>query len=344
METSTDHPTLFSRRVFIKQSSLATLFYVLPSAITSLKTSNMKEENQYEVVIIGGSYSGLAAAMALGRAMRKVLVIDAGKPCNIQTPKSHNFLTQDGVAPFQIASISREQVQKYDTVSFMNSTVVSASKINNDFELQTNSGKTIRTSKLVFATGIKDEMSSINGFSECWGISVLHCPYCHGYEVKALATGIMGNGENGFELAKLISNWTKDLTVFTNGPKQFSNEQLAILNQRNIQIEEKTIKSIDHNEGCINQLVHTDNTTSAVNVIYARVPFTQNSALPKQFGCDITEEGYIKVDAQQRTSIHGIYACGDNSSRMRTVASAVSSGTTAGMMLNKEMIEENFKM
>ena len=137
-----------------------------------------------DVIIVGGSYSGLAAGMALGRALRQVLIIDSGKPCNRQTPYSHNFITQDGKTPEEIATLARQQVEKYDTVTFFNGLATNGAKTENGFEIQTASGETFSAKKLIFATGIKDIMPDIEGYAECWGISVLHCPYCHGYEVR----------------------------------------------------------------------------------------------------------------------------------------------------------------
>lgn len=342
MEEEANHPFSFSRRNFIKQSSLASFVFMMPGSFRNFNNYEMKDMTKYDVVIVGGSYSGLAAAMALGRALRTVLVIDNGKPCNIQTPESHNFLTQDGFSPKYIAAIAREQVQIYDTVSFKEDTVTAISKANNAFVVQTQSNESIQALKIVFASGIKDEMPLIEGFAECWGISILHCPYCHGYEVKGLKTGILGNGELGFELAKLISNWTKNITIYTNGSAKFSPYHLEMFKNKNITIDERVISKIDHSNGCVNHLVFSNNSMDAVNAIYTRLPFTQNSSFLEDLGCDFTEEGYIKVDAQQRTSVAGIYASGDSTSKMRTVANAVSSGTTAGMMLNKEIIEERF--
>src|SRR4051812_6593031 len=175
----------------------------------------MKENNNVDVVIIGGSYAGLAAAMSMGRALRNVLIIDSGEPCNRQTPHSHNFLTQDGKTPKEIATLARQQVEMYNTVRFFNGLATNGAKIENGFEIQVTPGETFRAKKLIFATGIKDMMPDMEGYAECWGISVLHCPYCHGYEVRNERTGILGNGEYGFEFSKVISNWTKDLTLFT---------------------------------------------------------------------------------------------------------------------------------
>lgn len=302
----------------------------------------MEKDNQYDVIIIGGSYAGLAAAMALGRALRKVLVIDEGKPCNSQTPYSHNFLTQDGVPPAEIAAIAKYQVEKYDTVSFLKAFAASAEKKTAGFEVITNTSQRFASRKLIFATGIRDIMPGIPGFSESWGKSVLHCPYCHGYEVKHQKTGIFANGDTAIELCSLITNWTSDLTLYTNGPSALSEEQRKLLKKHYIPIVETVIGSLDHENGYINNIVFNGGEKQSVKVLYARLPIVQHSEIPKALSCEFTEEGYIKIDGMQRTTVRGVFACGDNTTRIRTVANAVSMGTTAGLMLNKEWIEEDF--
>jgi thioredoxin reductase len=179
----------------------------------------------FDVIIVGGSSAGLSAGMALGRAARKVLIIDSGKPCNQPTPHSHNFFTRDGQTPHEILTIAREQTLKYPTVTLLNGEAAQAKKTEEGFEISTASGDIFNAKKLILAHGIKDQLPSIPGFAECWGVSVIHCPYCHGYEYKDQPTGIFANGEIGFEMAKLISNWTKDLTVFTNCKSTISAEQ-----------------------------------------------------------------------------------------------------------------------
>lgn len=302
----------------------------------------MKQDNQYEVIIVGGSYAGLATAMALGRALRKVLVIDAGNPCNKQTPHSHNFLTNDGKAPGEIAAIARKQVQQYSTVHFMDAVAMTGGKTENGFTIQTNTGEIVEAKKLVFATGIKDIMPDIPGFAACWGISLLHCPYCHGYEVRHQPTGILANGEDGFELSALISNWTNDLVLYTNGKSTLSVAQTNKLREHHIGITENEIRYVEHHEGNIEHIVFNDGKKTPVKALYARLPFVQHSLIPQSLGCDLTAEGYIKIDAAHRTTISGVYACGDNTTRMRTVANAVAMGTATGLMVNKELIEESF--
>jgi thioredoxin reductase len=296
----------------------------------------------FDVIIVGGSYSGLAAGMALGRSLKHTLIIDSGLPCNRQTPHSHNFVTHDGRPPKEIATLAREQVAKYNTITFVNGLAVSGVKTDNGFDIQTDSGEIFRATKLIFATGIKDILPDIPGFAECWGISVLHCPYCHGYEVRSESTGILGNGDSALEFSAMISNWTKDLTLFTNGTSALTAEQADKIRRHNIGIVEKEIKQIDQTSGVLKEIVFKDGTSSPVKALYARVPFIQHSLIPQSLGCELNESGYLKVDSLQKTTVPGIFACGDNATGMRTVANAVSMGTTAGMAVNKEMIMDKF--
>lgn len=297
---------------------------------------------QYDIIIVGGSYAGLAAGMALGRALRKVLIIDSGNPCNKQTPHSHNFLTNDGKTPKEITNLAKRQVRAYDSVEFLDALVTSGKKTENGFEVQVQTGERYSTKKIVFATGIKDSMPDIPGFAECWGISVIHCPYCHGYEVRYQKTGILANGDVGFELAALISNWTKDLILYTNGKSTLSELQMKKLQNHSIYVIETEIERLEHQNGYIRSIVFSDGNKADITALYARLPFEQQSMIPESLGAELTADGYVKVDAAQKTTIDGVYACGDNATRMRTIANAVSMGTTTGLMLNKELIGEDF--
>lgn len=302
----------------------------------------MTGNRNFDVIIIGGSYAGLSAAMSLGRALRQVLIIDSGKPCNRQTPHSHNFLTQDGNTPANISQIGKEQVLQYKTVTFYTGLATAGVQTATGFDITTDTGETFSAVKLIFATGIYDNLPDIPGFAECWGISVIHCPYCHGYEVRNEKTGILANGDMAFDFGKLISNWTKDLTIFTNGPSTLNAEQVEKLAGRNITIVEKVIKEIAHKNGYITRLIFTDGTALPLTALYARINFTQHCDIPAQLGCELTEQGYIRVDNMQKTTVKDVFACGDNASMMRSVSNAVASGTFAGAMANKDLVEETF--
>lgn len=302
----------------------------------------MTDSENFDVIIIGGSYGGLSAAMALGRALRNVLIIDSGLPCNRYTPHSHNFLTQDGEKPNAIAEKAKMQVLNYSSVKFVNDLAISGKKIENGFAITTQTGKIYKAKKLIFATGLRDIMPNIKGFAECWGKSVIHCPYCHGYEVKNEKTGILANGSDALHYAQLIRNWTKDLTIFTNGNAAFTQEHAEKIAQHNIPIIEKEIASLQHENGNLQEVIFKDSSTYKLKAMYARPDFEQHCKIPENLGCELTERGLVKVDMLQKTSIKDIFACGDNTSMMRSVSNAVSAGNIAGAMANNEMTEEEF--
>ncbi|SFF61910.1 NAD(P)/FAD-dependent oxidoreductase [Thermoflexibacter ruber] len=332
-----------TRREIIKQGGLALAALALPFPLTAFtKFNRMTDNKKLDVIIIGGSYAGLSSAMALGRALRNVLIIDSGLPCNRQTPHSHNFITQDGEKPNVIAEKSKKQVLKYDTVKFLNDLAVSGQKTENGFAITTKTGEIFETKKLVFATGVKDIMPDIKGFSECWGISVIHCPYCHGYEVRNEKTGIVANGNFALHYAQLIRNWTKDLTVFTNGKSTLTKEQTNKINKHNIPIIEKEIAYIKHEKGHVQQIVFKDNSTFDLKAIYSRPAFEQHCKIPETLNCELTEQGLIKVDMFQKTTVTNIFACGDNASPLRSVANAVATGNMVGAIVNNTMTEEEF--
>lgn len=303
----------------------------------------MTGNKDFDVIIVGGSYSGLAAGMALGRSLKQVLIIDSGKPCNRQTPHSHNFITHDGRPPGEIAALARDQVAKYDTVHFLQDVAMTGTKTEDGFSIQTASGESFRATKLIFATGIKDILPNIEGIAACWGISVIHCPYCHGYEVRHEKTGVLSNGEAAVEFCSLLLNWTKDLTLFTNGPSTLTAEQVEKLKRHNIKITETEIEKLEHTNGYIQNIRFRDGTATSVKALYARGTFEQHCTIPQTLGCELTGDGYIKIDAIQMTTVAGVYACGDNVTRMRTVSNAVAMGATAGMMANKDLIFEGFQ-
>lgn len=302
----------------------------------------MTKIENFDVVIIGGSYAGLSAALSLGRALRKIIVIDSGNPCNEQTPHSHNFLTRDGETPAQLSKKAREEVLKYPSVTFRKDRVVAVTGNNGNFKVQTEEKAMFSASKIIFATGVIDIIPEIAGFAECWGITILHCPYCHGFENKNLPTGVFANGQAGYDQAKFISNWTKDLVLYTDGKSTLTEEQAAGLKRRNIPVVEKKIEGFEHSSGKISAIVYKDGSKQALKVLYASPEVKQHSEIPRELGCEFSDHGRIEVDLFQKTTVDGIYAAGDNSSMGRAVAVAVSAGSVAGALLNKELIEEEF--
>lgn len=297
----------------------------------------MKDYFIFDAIIIGGSYAGLSAALALGRSLRKVLILDNGLPCNRQTPEAHNFLTHDGKQPQQIREEAINQALAYPSVKLHQGIVTQAHRVDDHFQLITAKEEHFYARRLLLSTGIKDLIPSIPGFAACWGISILHCPYCHGYEVRGEPTAILADGHKAMHLARLLQNWTNDLTVLTNG-KALLPEEAEQLAQMGIPFREDVIEQLEEEKGRLQSIHFTGGDQLDISVAYSHVPFQQQGELVTQLGCVLTDQGHIQVDPFQRTSVPGVFAAGDNASPMRAIALAVSTGMTAGAVMNMDLI------
>lgn len=302
----------------------------------------MAKEQIADVIIIGGSYAGLSAAMALGRSLRNVLIIDSGNPCNKQTPHSHNLLTQDGQTPSAIATLAKEQVLRYKTVRFHQGLATEAIATGAGFAISTATGDHFVAKKILLATGLTDLLPAIPGFAACWGISILHCPYCHGYEIRDRQLGLLANGEMAVHMIKLLHNLSKKLILFTNGSSSLTAEQTQQLQQNNIPLVEDEVESIAHTNGILDRLQLKNGSATKIDALFARVGFKQHSDIAAQLGCVLTAQGYLQVDEFGKTTVPGVYAAGDNVSPRRALSVAISTGNMAGAAINGELAEEIF--
>lgn len=296
-----------------------------------------KDPQAHDVLIIGGSYAGLSAAMALGRSLRNVLIIDSGLPGNRQTPKAHNLLTHDGKSPRLIREEALQQVLAYPSVELHQGKVVRATAKGDSYQVETENGEQFFASKLLLATGLTDLLPPVPGFAACWGISILHCPYCHGYEVRGQKTAILAAGPFALHYARLLRNWTNDLIVLTNG-LPLNAEEAEQLDQMGITAREDAIARIEETDGRLQTIHFQRGAPLPISVAYAHVPFRQHGELPTHVGCALTEQGHIRVDQFQRTGVPGVFAAGDSASPMRAIAPAIASGMMAGVAINMELI------
>lgn len=310
-------------------------------AVSSYHFDSMNADH-YDVIIIGGSYAGLAAALALGRSLRRTLILDAGNPCNRQAPHSQNFLTQDGQTPSEMSALAQKQVLRYPSVSLRNTSATDARATTQGFEVSTEEGNVFRCRKLIMASGIRDAFPDIQGIRDCWGISVIHCPYCHGFEHKGQRAGILANGQAAMHLAPLVHNLNKDLCILSNGPGDFDANQRARLQRNGVRLRETPLEALLHTKGQLYAVRFHDGSEMKLDTLYAVLPFHQGSALPEKLGCRIDAYGYLAVNEFYETSIAGVYACGDNTSLMRSLSKTVFSGNVAGASANKALAEEDF--
>lgn len=322
------------RRTFIRYagSSLSVLF--VPPVLTPF---SMQNEPLFDVLIIGGSNAGLSAAMALGRARRQVLVVDAGEPCNRFTPRSHNFLTQDGVAPAAIVTIARAQVARYPTITLHDGFVRSAQVEDEVFQVELADGKRFRARRVLLATGLRDELPEVTGLADCWGKSVIHCPYCHGYEYADRPTGVLVNAPTIGHMADLLPQWSRDLHAFGVGAADLDAELRAKLEAKGIRMHEASIAECIHDAGELSAVRLTDGSSHAISALYVRPGFASLPPGLSALGAELTPMGLLQVDMMQRTTVSGLYAAGDVASPLRSVANAVAQGNMAGAAINMDL-------
>lgn len=292
-----------------------------------------------DAIIIGGSYAGLSAALALGRSKRNVYIVDSGLPCNRQTPHSHNFLSRDGIRPAELASIAKAELLRYPTVQWLTDTVISVEGTDGSFTIKTEGGQAITSRKTIFATGVRDIMPNIPGFAECWGISIIHCPFCHGYEVKDEPIAIMADGDHALEMSKLLRHWNPELTVLTNGPSQLTPSQKELLTRNKINIIEEPIKRITHKLGYLEAIEFASFHLKGLKAMYAHPKMEQHCDIPIRLGCKLDDYGKLVTDEFQRTTVAGIFAAGDNATMLRSVANVVSRGQMAGVAIQRELLK-----
>ncbi len=298
----------------------------------------MDTRSFFDAIIVGGSYAGLSAGLTLGRSLRKTLILDGGNPCNKPSKAAHNLLTHDGQSPARIREKAVEQVLAYPTVSIRNTSVTNVEGQDGAFFVETTGGDTFQAKKLLFATGLEDILPAIRGFSDCWGKSILHCPYCHGYEVRGERTAIIASGIKAVHFTKLLHNWTNDLVVISNGEAEIDPDHEKQMSEWGVPHLHEPIDAILSNGGQLEGVRLQSGEVVVCTAAYAHLAFRQKSNLPERIGCRLNDQGILSVDDFQRTSVTGVFAAGDNSFPLRAIASSLSTGMRAGAAINMDLI------
>lgn len=297
-------------------------------------------EELIDVGIIGGGPAGLSAALVLGRARKTVVVIDEGTPRNGVTRESHGFLSRDGVSPFELRRIAREQIAAYPTVRFAEDRAVGAGGRSGDFRLTTRSGETYRCRKLLFATGMKDLPLDIEGLTDVYGRSAFVCPYCDGWELRDKPLVLIVRGHRAIHLATTVAGWTDRIAVCTNGPDELDEMQREAFRLRNIPLYDAPIARIASRDGIAERVVLADGTEIACEGLFFAPLLGPGTDLPRALGCDVTELGIMRVDAFGKSNVRGVFGAGDAATEFFQIATAASMGAMAGVGINGELLAE----
>lgn len=318
---------------------------MLAAAQEDSSKGKIMSENKdlYDCIIVGGGSAGLTAALMLGRARRRVLVCDQGNPRNAPAHESHSFFTRDGTPPLELLRIGREQLTPYKSVEFQAVSVKEIKKTGKQFEVVFDDNTVKHASKILLAFGVRDEFPDIENFGEFWGTTVFHCPFCHGYEVRDEPLAAVGNGEEGVGMAALLKSWSQDLVLCTNGATELSTSQRELLAKHNIRIREEKIIRLEGAGDRLETIVFENGEPLARRGMLIRPKQHLRSDLAEKLGCELTDAGHIKVFDFNETSVKGVYAAGDVTSPMQSIAVAVGQGTfAAGPGINHSLTLEDF--
>ena len=294
-----------------------------------------------DVIIIGGSFAGLAGALQLGRARRKVTVLDTGLPRNRFAGHSHGLLGHDHKPPLEILAEARQQLARYPTIRLVNARADSISGAIDDFSVLTGDGESLGARRLILSYGVADQMPDVPGFAEGWGTSIVPCPYCDGFEVAGQHWGLVWSGRQSHNYVRLYHDWTDTLTLFADG-HDIPPDIRADLARRNIPVVDGRITGIAHHGGH-NATVKLDTGPNvAVDILFAHPRNKPSASLHESLGlATVDTPGGIalKVDERRETSMPGIYAAGDLANPlMPSVTTASSHGAMAGIFAQQSML------
>lgn len=294
-------------------------------------------DQSYEVVIIGGGAAGLSAALVLGRARRRVAVIDAGSPRNKPAAHMQGFLSRDGMPPADLLAVGRAEVTGYG-VELIDDEV---SAIEPGFEIRLASGATLSARRILVATGVGDELPDIPGVRDRWGRDLLHCPYCHGWEVRDQPLGVLGTHPASVLHAQLVRQWSDDVVFFAH-THDVTDDELAAFDARGIRVE----------RGEVTRLIVEDDELTGVElaggrVIPRRAVFVRPGNVPHpdgllpSLGCELDAAGFAVVDSTGRTSVDGVWAAGNVVDPRAQVITSAGQGSAAAIAINADLVADD---
>ncbi|MGW0247781.1 NAD(P)/FAD-dependent oxidoreductase [Nocardia goodfellowii] len=302
----------------------------------------------YDVVIVGGGAAGLSAALVLTRSRRRVAVVRGGPPRNAPAEHMHGFLSRDGMPPAELLSTGAAEVAGYGG-ELIDDEVIGAEKdtVTGGFTVELASGRTLRARRVLIATGLRDELPQVPGVRERWGLDVLHCPYCHGYEVRDQPIAVLGGTDSGararaVHVALLVPQWSADVILFAHG-LELSEQDRARLDARGVRVVEGEVSRLVV-DGKLRGVELADGRAIPRAAIFVTPAFVPNAMLLRELGCDFDENGWVITDRFGRTSVPGVSAAGNVVDPSAQVIVAAGAGSAAAVMLNGDLVEEDTRI
>ena len=305
----------------------------------------MTNENRYDVVVIGGGAAGLSGALTLSRARRSVLVIDAGEPRNAPAAGVHNYLGRECAAPGELYRIGRSEIEGYGG-EFRAGAVAEVTGAAGDFTVRTEAGDEVRARRILLATGGVDELPDVPGVRERWGRDVLHCPYCHGWEVRDRAIGVLATSAASVHQAQLFRQWSADVTLFTHTAPALDDEQLADLAGRGIRVVEGTVAALRIEADALTGVELESGLVVPAGAVVVQPKPIARTGMVAGLGLTAVEQergGFVAgtavaVDPMGGTSVPGVWAAGNVADVFATAIKSAAAGVDAAAMINMDLV------
>jgi thioredoxin reductase len=299
--------------------------------------------HKYDVAIVGGGAAGLSAALVLARSRRRVVVLDAGHPRNAPAAHMHNVLSRDGLPPAELLAVGRAEVLGYGG-EMVSATVAGVEAAPTGFSVTLDNGNTVAARRLLIATGLSDELPEVPGLRERWGRDVLHCPYCHGYEVRDQPLGVLGTGPRSVHQALLVRQLSPDVVFFRHSLAAFTDEDRERLAARDVGVVEGTVARLVVEGDRLTGVQLADGSVVARSAVFVAPRFAANDSVLAALGAEAERTAlgtWVSTDPTGRTSVPGVWAVGNVADPAAFVIEAAAAGARAAAALNADLVEED---
>lgn len=298
-----------------------------------------------DVIIIGGGAAGLNAALILGRTRRSVTLIDAGQPRNSPAEAAHGFITRDGVSPLELLRLGRADLAPYD-VDIVDGYVQTAEMLDGAFRVTLQDGSTVTGKRLLVTAGVVDELPDIPGLAERFGKDVAHCPFCHGWEIRDQAIGVIGSSTFAVHQALLFRQWSPNITLFLNSAPEPTDLELQQLTARGIPVITGAVSSVHTKDDAVTHLSLEDGTTHPLEALTVQSRVLVRAAFLAGLGLAPVSTPFgetIESDEMGKTSVPGVWVAGNITNLSATVLAAAQGGAMAGVAINNDLMAEELE-
>lgn len=297
----------------------------------------MSTEDQYDVVIIGGGAAGLSAALLLGRARRRVAVVDDGQPRNGRADHIHGYLTRDGVPPARFLELAREEVEGYGVELIK----ACAEEVHADRRVSLDDGRILAARQVILASGLRDVLPEIEGADDRWGRDFFQCPYCHGWEVQGHVLAVLGTAETSVQQTLLLRQFSSDVTLFTHDMGELSPEATASLAARGIKVIDGRVSALVAEAGSLSGVRLEDGQVYPCEALFYEPQAAVNTSILNVPGCGTSDDGCLSTDETGRTGVDGVWAVGNAADPAAQVVVAAGDAYRLAVAVNAELLEDD---